>query len=74
MPKNILTLIKKADKITAYFEATSLAGFNSKEAAKLFGLPREKIKISSQDLTPWSVETAQQKFLNRFELLSKGIS
>ena len=74
LPKNINSLIKKADKIVAYFEATNLAGFNIKEASKLFGKPNENIKVRSRDLTPWSVEIAQQKFLNRFALLIKGVT
>ena len=74
LPKNISSQIKKADKIVAFFEATNLAGFDYKEASKLFGTPSENIKISSRDLTPWSVEAAQQKFLNRFALLIKGVS
>ncbi len=74
LPKNILTQIKKADKIAAYFEATSLAGFKSNEASKLFGQPSENVKVSSSDLIPWSADSAQRKFLNRFELLNKGIS
>ena len=74
LPKNISSQIKKADKIVAYFEATNLAGFDNKEASKLFGKPNKNIKVSSRDLTPWSVEIAQQKFLNRFALLIKGIS
>ena len=74
LPKNINSLIKKADKIVAYFEATNLAGFNNKEASKLFGKPSENIKVRSRDLTPWSVEIAQQKFLNRFALLIKGVT
>ena len=72
LPENILVLIKKADKISAYFEATYLAGFKGTEAAKLFGRPQEKINVNLRDLTPWSVEVAQRKFLNRFELLTKG--
>jgi hypothetical protein len=33
-------LIKRADKIAAYFEATVLAGFSVEEARRFFGSPR----------------------------------
>src|SRR5262249_44553249 len=33
-------LIKRADRISAYFEATQLAGFSVPEARKFFGIPR----------------------------------
>ncbi|MFN3503491.1 MAG: hydrolase, partial [Allorhizobium sp.] len=40
-PKAVLKdLIKKADMISAYFEATVLAGFAEAEARKLFGQPK----------------------------------
>ena len=32
--------IKKADSVSAYFEATCLAGFEAQEAAKFFGRPQ----------------------------------
>ena len=33
-------LIKKADTVAAFFEATELAGFSVTEARKFFGQPR----------------------------------
>jgi 5'-deoxynucleotidase YfbR-like HD superfamily hydrolase len=40
MPQTIKKLCKRADIICAYFEAVELAGFEDKEAAKIFGRPR----------------------------------
>jgi len=39
LPKPVKTLIKKADKISAWLEATQLAGFAMPEADKFFGRP-----------------------------------
>lgn len=39
VPQNIKRLIKKADKISAWMEATQIAGFTEAEANKLFGVP-----------------------------------
>lgn len=39
VPAQIKKQIKKADKISAWMEATQIAGFTSAEATKLFGLP-----------------------------------
>lgn len=42
-PKNLKAHIKKADKISAWMEATQIAGFSVPEANKLFGIPDPKI-------------------------------
>lgn len=39
LPKSVKTLIKRADKISAWLEATQLAGFDPAEADKFFGHP-----------------------------------
>ncbi|MCH2163709.1 MAG: HD family hydrolase [Marinovum sp.] len=39
LPKQIKTVIKKADKISAWMEATQIAGFTVSEATKFFGKP-----------------------------------
>lgn len=57
--------IKRADQISAYFEATELAGFSDKEARSFFGQPRgitkEQLLISPQE----TVEV-EALFLHRF--------
>ncbi|VAV94005.1 COG1896: Predicted hydrolases of HD superfamily, partial [hydrothermal vent metagenome] len=40
MPGKIEKLIKRADKASAFFEATQLAGFDHEEAGKIFGRPK----------------------------------
>ncbi|UWQ95633.1 HD family hydrolase [Rhodobacteraceae bacterium M385] len=39
LPKSVKSLIKRADKISAWLEATQLAGFDPAEADKFFGHP-----------------------------------
>ncbi len=60
--------IKKADRISAYFEAVHLAGFEHVEAAQLFGRP-DGITAETLPLVPWSTAKAQEKFLERFATL-----
>ncbi len=42
-PKRLKAQIKKADKISAWMEATQIAGFSVTEANKLFGVPNPKV-------------------------------
>lgn len=67
LPKNVSTLIKKADTIAAFHEATQLAGFELAEARRFFGLPPKTLKTPR--LNPLSVSDAQAQFLSRFERL-----
>jgi 5'-deoxynucleotidase YfbR-like HD superfamily hydrolase len=64
LPGALRTLIKRADHIAAYFEATKLAGFSEKEAAELFGRPRG-LSSDRFDLTPMPALAVQQVFLKR---------
>ncbi len=59
-------LIKKADRVSAYFEATGLAGFSETEARKFFGQPRG-ITRESLAIEPLPAYQAQALFLRRFE-------
>jgi len=45
LPKTIKAQIKRADKVSAYMEATQIAGFSEKEAAKFFGKPKPEIIV-----------------------------
>ena len=60
--------IKKADRISAYFEATELAGFDPEEAGILFGQP-EDIALEDLPMEPWNSNQAQDAFLERFHQL-----
>jgi len=60
--------IKKADTISAYFEATELAGFAEAEARKFFGQPRG-ITRDTLAMAPLPAFQAQALFLERFEAI-----
>ncbi|MFD2204220.1 YfbR-like 5'-deoxynucleotidase [Kiloniella antarctica] len=60
-------LIKRADRMAAYLEATQLAGFNDKEASKIFGKPRAMPNIRITGVSP---QKAREDFLKRFQELS----
>ena len=62
--------IKKADTVSAYYEAVLLAGFKTAEAAKFFGRPRG-FTPDMFDLTPLSANKAQARFLRVFETIER---
>ena len=76
-PDSTKKLIKRADMVAAFFEATKLAGFSYKEASTFFGRP---VGFSPDDLPlePVSTAEAQAAFIARFEeletLTAKGQS
>ena len=67
-PLEIKTLIKKADRACAFFEATQLAGFGKTESLKLFGRPPAGLTLK---LEPLSHSEAQALYLRRFEELAR---
>jgi len=66
-PKPISALIKQADRASAFFEATQLAGFTTTEALSFFGRPP---KGYTTTIEPWSVGRAQAEYLARFRRFS----
>lgn len=64
--KTLKAQIKRADRISAFFEAVILAGFSEKEAAKLFGRPRG-ITRDMVSFEPLPATRVQKAFLRRFE-------
>jgi 5'-deoxynucleotidase YfbR-like HD superfamily hydrolase len=73
LPTEVATLIKRADKIAAYYEATGLAGFARDEARRFFGQPKGLsaglIKRLGQ-LTPLPAHDGEARFLKRFHELA----
>ena len=59
--------IKAADLISAYFEATQLAGFDEKEAAIYFGKPKLACPLALEPLPTPDIEAA---FLTAFDRLT----
>jgi hypothetical protein len=62
--------VKQADRATAFYEATRLAGFDIDEALTFFGAPPPG---AAPDMTPLSPNDAQALFLTRFEALMAEI-
>jgi hypothetical protein len=69
LPEKLTRLIKSADRIAAYHEATQLAGFRIAEAVREFGRP--SIGAADLPLKPWPTATAERRFLARFNMLAK---
>jgi len=67
--------IKAADRLAAYHEAVSLAGFAEAEARKYFGRPAA-LDLTRFPVAPWPAQTAERRFLKRFReierLIAKG--
>lgn len=70
-PVQMKALIKRADQIAAWHEATRLAGFGEDEAGQYFGQPGT-VSAAGLPLEPWPAENAQAKFLEAFRRLDTG--
>lgn len=71
LPQSIEELIKRADRASAFFEATQIAGFSDEEAAHIFTRPRG---LTPARIKPLSTRDAQKLFLARFRQLSVAMS
>ena len=69
IPAEIKALIKKADIISAFFEAVQLAGFSSEEAARLFGRPPPAYVLTLDPLAP---AQAQARYMERYHVLAEA--
>jgi 5'-deoxynucleotidase YfbR-like HD superfamily hydrolase len=71
-PAALVKIVKAADRGGAYLEATKLAGFSESEARRLFGPPPHLDAATlKRYLVPWHAETAERRFLKRFQELGK---
>lgn len=75
IPLKVKKLAKRADIVCAYFEAVELAGFEEREAGRIFGRPRGfpanpegKLRYG---LEPLPAAEAQKKFLERFKAIEE---
>lgn len=70
LPEAVEKAIKRADRASAFFEATQIAGFEPTEAAQLFGAPQgvpmTKIEIET-------TATVQKLYLARFTALMAAL-
>ncbi len=61
--------VKRADKIAAFLEATTLAGFSREEALRFFGKPEPLPRDVHAMLEPVSAGEAEGRFKERFAAL-----
>ena len=69
-PPALKKLIKKADRICAWYEAVHLAGFSKDEADELFIIPPDGLDIS---VLPMTTTDSQIAFVDRFNELIKSM-
>lgn len=70
IPDALKKSIKRADSISAYFEATQLAGFEHAEAREFFGTPKG-FSADMFDFIPQATDIAQTEFLKSFEKIER---
>jgi 5'-deoxynucleotidase YfbR-like HD superfamily hydrolase len=68
-PGPIKTLIKRADRACAFFEATQLAGFSREESLEFFGSAPTGYELQIEPLAP---AAAQARYVQRFHILSEA--
>lgn len=66
LPLQVSALIKRADRIAAYLEATQLAGFAEAEARRFFGRPPAG---TAGLVETWPPDRAKAEYLRRFSVL-----
>jgi 5'-nucleotidase len=67
VPPGITKQIKLADRMSAYLEATQLAGFTESEGRRFFG---RFAKLPKTDLAPVPAYAIKTRFIKRFEELA----
>jgi 5'-deoxynucleotidase YfbR-like HD superfamily hydrolase len=71
LPRDVARLIKSADQVSAYLEATRLAGFEDAEARRFFGKPPVlPPRIERDYLIPWPANVAEARYLERFQTVA----
>lgn len=69
---DLQALLKQADRIAAFLEATQLAGFARDEAIRLFGEPPRGLEQAVGRLMSWRAPAAERAFLARFAALTQN--
>src|SRR5215475_4310849 len=74
LPAEVTKLIKRADRTSAFYEATCLAGFARDEARRFFGQPRglspALVKTLSH-LSPFPAAEGEARFIKHFNELAR---
>lgn len=74
LPEETNKLIKRADKIAAYYEAVGLAGFSQSEGRRFFGQPKglsPALVTTLTALRPLPASEGEGRFLKRFHELAR---
>jgi 5'-deoxynucleotidase YfbR-like HD superfamily hydrolase len=73
LPTDLVAIIKNADRVAAFWEATRLAGFSIEEANRYFGRPLSTcgrlVEVPEAAIEAWPTAVAQKRFVVRFALL-----
>jgi hypothetical protein len=69
IPAEIKALIKTADRASAFFEATQIAGFGRQESLEFFGAPPPGYVLK---IEPVAASVAQARYLDRYHLLAEA--
>ena len=69
VPAEIKALIKTADRASAFFEATQIAGFGHEESLELFGAPPPAYRLT---IDPMPASLAQTRYLERYHVLAEA--
>ena len=72
IPKTVKTKIKRADKISAWLEATQIAGFDETEATRFFGRPNGAVTQGLSIVLRPPLAT-RHAYVTRFEELLKEL-
>ncbi len=68
-PAALLRIVKQADGVSAFIEATRIAGFNVTEAEQFFGRPKVAMRNIEPLMAPMDSAHAETLFLMRFREL-----
>jgi len=68
-PAALTRLVKQADSVAAFIEATRIAGFNVAEAEQFFGRPKVAMRNIEALMAPMDSAHAETLFLARFREL-----
>jgi hypothetical protein len=74
LPATVTGVIKRADRAAAYLEATRLAGFDEREAARIFNRPRGLNPdrfVGTGLIEPWPAPRAEERYLGLFAELTR---
>ena len=74
IPEKLKALIKRADRVAAYYEATRLAGFAEAEARRFFGNPAVPPEAVRPYIRPASATETEARYLARFNALDAARS